>query len=60
MTHASHMEAEVAIPHLGGAMNEKPVDTTAYRHRDFEFTTEEVGNREDASPWEGVPLPRTD
>nr|WP_235728482.1 FAD-binding oxidoreductase [Halosimplex carlsbadense] len=31
-------ETEIAIPHLGGAMNEKPVGATAYPHRDFEFT----------------------
>ena len=31
-------ETEIAIPHLGGAMNEKPIDATAYPHRDFEFT----------------------
>ncbi|MFD1684850.1 FAD-binding oxidoreductase [Halobellus litoreus] len=31
-------ETEIAIPHLGGAMNEKPVDATAYPHRNFEFT----------------------
>ena len=31
-------ETEVAIPHLGGAMNERPVDATAYPHRNFEFT----------------------
>ena len=31
-------ETEIAIPHLGGAMNEKPVKSTAYPHRNFEFT----------------------
>ena len=31
-------ETEIAIPHLGGAMNERPVDATAYPHRNFEFT----------------------
>ncbi|WP_227133659.1 FAD-binding oxidoreductase [Halorubellus salinus] len=31
-------ETEIAIPNLGGAMNERPVDSTAYPHRNFEFT----------------------
>jgi FAD/FMN-containing dehydrogenase len=31
-------ETEIAIPHLGGAMNERPVESTAYPHRNFEFT----------------------
>jgi FAD/FMN-containing dehydrogenase len=31
-------ETEIAIPHLGGAMNEPSMDATAYPHRDFEFT----------------------
>jgi FAD/FMN-containing dehydrogenase len=30
-------ETEIAIPHLGGAINEKPVDETAYPHRNAEF-----------------------
>jgi FAD/FMN-containing dehydrogenase len=28
----------IEIPHLGGAMNDKPVDATAYPHRGFQFT----------------------
>ncbi|MCU4719644.1 FAD-binding oxidoreductase [Halapricum hydrolyticum] len=28
----------IEIPHLGGAMNDKPVDATAYPHREFQFT----------------------
>ncbi|WP_433633123.1 FAD-binding oxidoreductase [Halomicrococcus sp. NG-SE-24] len=30
-------ETEIAIPHLGGAINEKPVGETAYPHRNAEF-----------------------
>jgi FAD/FMN-containing dehydrogenase len=28
----------IEIPHLGGAMNDRPVDATAYPHRGFQFT----------------------
>ena len=30
-------ETEIAIPHLGGAINERATDATAYPHRDAEF-----------------------
>jgi len=30
-------ETEIAIPNLGGAINDRPVDATAYPHRDAEF-----------------------
>jgi FAD/FMN-containing dehydrogenase len=30
-------ETEIAIPHLGGAINDLPVETTAYPHRNAEF-----------------------
>ncbi|RDZ48624.1 hypothetical protein C5B86_03925 [Haloferax sp. Atlit-19N] len=30
-------ETEIAIPNLGGAINERPVDATAYPHRDTEY-----------------------
>jgi FAD/FMN-containing dehydrogenase len=30
-------ETEIAIPHLGGAINDRPVDATAYPHRGAEF-----------------------
>ena len=30
-------QTEIAIPNLGGAINERPVDATAYPHRDAEF-----------------------
>jgi FAD/FMN-containing dehydrogenase len=30
-------ETEIAIPHLGGAINELPVEATAYPHRNAEF-----------------------